>query len=89
MIKIILKDGREFENDPKYGYNLSDVGEIWECLNITGKYCLFTKNDKNLNFIQEDDMNDALKSTPEKNGEMINIYKNDVKDIVEINAFLS
>ncbi|MEF9934088.1 MAG: hypothetical protein RSA01_08120 [Clostridium sp.] len=84
MIKIILKDGTEYENDPTYGYNLDNVKDIWECLNIVGKYCFFTKNIKNLNFITSDDMNAALNGTPEKDGEMINIYKDDVKDIVEI-----
>lgn len=88
MIKIILNDGREFENDPRYGYNLSDINEIWDCLNMAGVYCLFTKNEKNLNFITGGDLNEALNSTPEKDGEMINILKKDVKDIVEINAFL-
>lgn len=90
MIKIILKNGKEYENDPRYGYNLSDVNEIWECLNIIGKYCLFTKNEKNLNFIGEnDDMNAALNSNRDKDAEIVNILKDEVKDIVEINAFLS
>lgn len=88
MIKIILKDGREFENDPRYGYNLSDVSEIWSCLNMAGVYSLFTKNEKNLDFIKDNDMNAVLNATPEKDGELINIRKDEVKDIVEINAFL-
>lgn len=88
MIKIILKDGREFESDPKYGYNLDDINEIWECLNLAGVYSLFTKNEKNLNFIKDGSLDETLNSTPEKDGEVINIFKDDVKDIVEINAFL-
>lgn len=88
MIKIILNDGREFENDPRYGYNLSDVNEIWECLNLAGMYSLFTKSEKNLNFIKEESLDEALSANPEKDGEVINIFKKDVKDIIEINAFL-
>lgn len=88
MIKIILNDGREFENDPRYGYNLSDINEIWECLNLAGMYSLFTKNEKNLNFIKDESLDEALSANLEKDGEVINIFKKDVKDIVEINAFL-
>lgn len=84
MIKILLKDGREFENDPKYGYNLDSTKDIWDCLNIVGKYCFFTKNIKNIDFISSDDMNEALNATPEKDGDMINIYKDEVKDIIEV-----
>ncbi|KMT20889.1 hypothetical protein [Clostridium cylindrosporum] len=86
MIKIILKDGREFENDPAYGYNLDRVKDIWDCLNSVGVYSLAYKNMKNLNLFDKniEDVNDIINSTPEKDGDMINIYRQDVKDIIEV-----
>lgn len=88
MIKIILNDGRELENDPRYGYNLDDINEIWECLNLAGVYSLFAKSEKNLGFIKGEGLDEALAANLEKDAEVINIFKKDVKDIVEINAFL-
>lgn len=44
MCKIIieLNNGDFYENDPSLGMNLSDVDEIKDCLNESGKYDLIT-----------------------------------------------
>ncbi|MFA1510003.1 hypothetical protein ACDN41_12305 [Priestia aryabhattai] len=42
MIKIILNDNIELNNDQKLGWNL-DIDGIKECLNEVGYYELFTK----------------------------------------------
>ncbi|EOO44226.1 hypothetical protein [Bacillus cereus] len=48
MCKIIieLNNGDSYENDSSLGMNLSDVDEIKDCLNESGKYELITKEKK-------------------------------------------
>lgn len=46
MIIIELNNGDSYENDPSLGMNLSDVDEIKDCLNESGKYELITKEKK-------------------------------------------
>jgi hypothetical protein len=59
MIKIIMKNGTVYENDPQYGYNLDRVSDILDCLRIAGKYCLATKVIPNIN-IYADEVQDVI-----------------------------
>lgn len=43
MIKIIMKDGTVYENDPSIGWNLDRISDIKEVLERAGAYSIQTK----------------------------------------------